>query len=58
MENKSLTVDFEKAFDNIRRKALWLKLLSHNVCSILYNINLNMYSQIKIKIWVYLYLKD
>lgn len=43
-------VDFEKAFDNVWRKALWFKLLSHNICGKMFNIIFNMYSHIKSRI--------
>ena len=43
-------VDFEKAFDNVSRKALWLKLLSNNINGKMYDIINNIYSQIKSRI--------
>lgn len=43
-------VDFEKAFDNVLRKALWFKLLSHDICGKMFNIIFNMYSHIKSRI--------
>lgn len=43
-------VDFEKAFDNVWRRALWFKLLYNNIRGGMYNIILNMYSQIKSRI--------
>ena len=43
-------VDFEKAFDNVSRKALWLKLLSNNNNGKMDDIFNNIYSQIKSRI--------
>lgn len=43
-------VDFEKAFDNVWRRALWFKLLHNNIRCEMYDIILNMNSQIKSRI--------
>jgi hypothetical protein len=40
-------VDFEKAFDNIWRVALWYKLLLNNINGKMYNFIVNMYNSIK-----------
>ena len=43
-------VNFEKALDNVWRKALWFKLLSYNINGKMYDIINNMYDQIKSRI--------
>jgi hypothetical protein len=40
-------VDFEKAFDNIWRVALWYKLLLNKINGKMYNFIVNMYNSIK-----------
>jgi hypothetical protein len=39
--------DFEKAFDNIWRVALWYKLLLNKINEKMYNFIVNMYNSIK-----------
>ena len=43
-------IDFEKAFDNVWRKALWFKLLSHNINGKMFDFIFNMYNHIKSRI--------
>ena len=38
---------FEKAFDTVRRVALWYKLLLNNINEKMYNVILNMYNDVK-----------
>ena len=40
-------IDFEKAFDTVWRDALFYKMLLHNINGKMYNVILNMYSDIK-----------
>jgi hypothetical protein len=40
-------VDFEKAFDNVWRVALWYKLLLNKINGKMYNFIVNMYNSIK-----------
>ena len=40
-------VDYKKAFDTVWRSALWHKLLNNGITSKLYNVIVNMYSNIK-----------
>ena len=43
-------VNFEKALDNVWRKALWFKLLTYNIYAKMYDIFNNTYNQIKSRI--------
>ena len=43
-------VDFEKAFENVWRKALWRKLLYYNINGKMYDIINNTYDKIKSRI--------
>jgi len=40
-------VDYRKAFDSVKRSALWLKLLESNVDGKCFKIIFNMYANIK-----------
>lgn len=40
-------IDFEKAFDTIRREALWYKMVMSNISGNMYRIIFNMYNNIK-----------
>ena len=44
-------IDFAKAFDTVWRSGLWTKLLQYSVNGKMYNIIVNMYSNIKSRIF-------